>query len=86
MKPWLSFSLSRWWSIVLKEFLQLKRDRITFAMIIGIPVIQLALFGYAINSDPKHLPTAVVLGDDSPFSRSFIAGIPHDGPAAATPA
>lgn len=75
MKPWLSFSLSRWWSIVLKEFLQLKRDRITFAMIIGIPVIQLALFGYAINSDPKHLPTAVVLGDDSPFSRSFIAGM-----------
>jgi ABC-2 type transport system permease protein len=69
------FSLSRWWSIVLKEFLQLKRDRITFAMIIGIPVMQLALFGYAINTDPKHLPTAVVTADDSPFSRSFIAGM-----------
>lgn len=75
MKGWLSFSVARWWSIVLKEFLQLKRDRITFAMIVGIPVIQLALFGYAINTDPKHLPTAVVIGDDSPFSRSFIAGM-----------
>lgn len=70
-----SFSIARWWSMVLKEFLQLKRDRITFAMIIGIPVIQLSLFGYAINTDPKHLPTAVVIGDDSPFSRSFIAGM-----------
>jgi len=69
------FSLARWWSIVLKEFLQLKRDRITFAMIIGLPIIQLALFGYAINTDPKHLPTAVVISDDSVFSRSFIAGM-----------
>lgn len=69
------FSFARWWSIVLKEFLQLKRDRITFAMIVGIPVIQLTLFGYAINTDPKHLPTAIVVGDDSPFSRSFIAGM-----------
>jgi ABC-2 type transport system permease protein len=68
-------SFARWWSIVLKEFLQLKRDRITFAMIIGLPIIQLALFGYAINTDPKHLPTAVVISDDSVFSRSFIAGM-----------
>ncbi|MGF6898772.1 ABC transporter permease [Paraburkholderia sp. GAS348] len=69
------FSLSRWWSIVLKEFLQLKRDRITFAMIVGLPVIQLTLFGFAINTDPKHLPTAVIIGDDNTFSRSFIAAM-----------
>lgn len=71
----LAFSVSRWWSIVLKEFLQLKRDRVTFAMIVGLPIIQLTLFGYAINTDPKHLPTAIVVGEDSPFSRSFVAGM-----------
>lgn len=75
MKLRTGLSFARWWSIVLKEFLQLKRDRITFAMIIGLPIIQLALFGYAINTDPKHLPTAVVISDDSVFSRSFIAGM-----------
>jgi len=46
-------SLSRWWSIVLKEFRQLRRDRLTFAMIVGIPIVQLTLFGYAINTDPN---------------------------------
>jgi ABC-2 type transport system permease protein len=69
------FSLSRWWGIVLKEFLQLRRDHVTFAMIVGIPIIQLALFGFAINTDPKHLPTAVILSDQSPFSRSFVAAL-----------
>ncbi|WP_250453748.1 ABC transporter permease [Caballeronia sp. ATUFL_M2_KS44] len=69
------FSVTRWWSIVLKEFLQLRRDRITFAMIVGLPIIQLALFGYAINTDPKHLPTAIITGEDSTFSRSFIAAM-----------
>ncbi|WP_175942990.1 ABC transporter permease [Caballeronia sp. BCC1704] len=69
------FSPTRWWSIVLKELLQLRRDRITFAMIVGLPVVQLALFGFAINTDPKHLPTAVILADQSPFSRSFVAAM-----------
>ncbi|MFP4903500.1 HAD-IA family hydrolase [Paraburkholderia sp. BR14261] len=69
------FSVARWWSIVLKEFLQLKRDRITFAMIVGLPIIQLTLFGYAINTDPKHLPTAIVVREDSVFARSFVAGM-----------
>ena len=50
------FSISRWLGIVGKEFIQLKRDRLTFGMIVGIPIIQLTLFGFAINSDPKHLP------------------------------
>ncbi|RKT13867.1 ABC-2 type transport system permease protein [Paraburkholderia sp. RAU2J] len=69
------FSLSRWWSIVLKEFLQLRRDRVTFAMIIGLPIVQLSLFGFAINTNPRHLPTAVVIHDQSEFSRSFVAAM-----------
>ncbi|WP_118185689.1 ABC transporter permease [Paraburkholderia phosphatilytica] len=73
------FSWSRWWSIVLKEFLQLHRDRITFAMIVGLPIVQLTLFGYAINTDPKHLPTAVIMGDQSPFARSFVAAMENSG-------
>ena len=50
-----TFSWSRWVGIIVKEFIQLKRDRLTFGMIIGIPVLQLILFGYAINADPKRL-------------------------------
>ena len=73
------FSLTRWWSIVLKEFLQLKRDRITFGMVIGVPIVQLVLFGYAINTDPKHLPTAVVSADQSEFTRSYLAAMKTSG-------
>ena len=69
------FSIARWWSIVRKEFLQLKRDRITFAMVIGIPLIQMTLFGFAINTDPKHLPTMVIAADQSEFTRSFVAAM-----------
>ncbi len=69
------FSLSRWLGIVGKEFIQLKRDRLTFAMIVGIPVVQLVMFGYAINSDPKRLPTALLIADRSEFSRSILAGL-----------
>lgn len=66
------FSAARWWSIVLKEFTQLRRDRLTFAMIIGIPILQMALFGYAINTNPKHLDTAVIDADRSDITRSFL--------------
>jgi ABC-2 type transport system permease protein len=69
------FSMSRWLGIVGKEFIQLKRDRLTFAMIVGIPVVQLVMFGYAINSDPKRLPTALLVADRSEFSRSILAGL-----------
>jgi ABC-2 type transport system permease protein len=69
------FSWERWWSVVRKEFLQLRRDRITFAMIVGIPIMQLTLFGYAINSDPKHLLTGLLVQDHSEFTRTFIAGM-----------
>ena len=65
------FSISRWLAIVQKEFIQLGRDRLTFGMIVGIPVLQLLLFGFAINSDPKHLPTAIIDHDRSVFSRSI---------------
>lgn len=70
-----AFSFSRWWGIIIKEFLQLKRDRVTFAMMVGIPIIQLALFGFAINTDPKHLPTAVVSYDKSEFTRTLISAM-----------
>ncbi|MDF3837354.1 ABC transporter permease [Cupriavidus basilensis] len=70
-----AFSLQRWWSIVLKEFLQLRRDRVTFGMIVGLPIMQLLLFGFAINTDPRHLPTAVIAADQSEFTRSFVAGM-----------
>ncbi|MBY4708454.1 MULTISPECIES: ABC transporter permease [Ralstonia] len=69
------FSVQRWWSVVLKEFLQLRRDRVTFAMMIGIPIMQLFLFGFAINADPKHLLTGVIAADQSEFTRSFLAGM-----------
>ena len=72
-------SWSRWVGIILKEFIQLKRDRLTFGMIIGIPILQLLLFGYAINSDPKHLPTAVFAADASPYSRSLVAAMQNSG-------
>src|SRR4051812_29060014 len=71
----MGLSLSRIIAILSKEFTQLVRDRLTYAMIIGIPVIQLLLFGYAINSDPKHLPTAVLVQDQGQFSRSVLGAL-----------
>jgi len=68
-------SLSRILAVLSKEFTQLVRDRLTYAMIIGIPVIQLLLFGFAINSDPKHLPTAVLVQDQGAFSRSVLGAL-----------
>ena len=68
----LDFSWRRFWAILLKEFTQMKRDRVTFGMMIGIPLIQLTLFGFAINSDPKNLPTVVVSADESIFTRTIV--------------
>ncbi|MDD2816182.1 MAG: ABC transporter permease [Thiotrichaceae bacterium] len=67
----LNFSLYRWWAVVVKEFIQMRRDRLTFGMIIGIPLLQLTLFGFAINSDPKALPTALLIADHSVYSRTI---------------
>jgi ABC-2 type transport system permease protein len=69
------FSFSRWIGIVIKEFIQLKRDRLTFGMIIGIPILQLLLFGFAINSNPKHLPTVLLLAETGPLIRDYIAAM-----------
>jgi len=74
-RPRLSFP--RFWAIVLKEFIQMRRDRVTFAMMIGIPLMQLLLFGFAINSDPKHLPTAIRAADQGPFARTLVAALRH---------
>ncbi len=68
-------SLLRVWAVMAKEFVQLKRDRLTFAMMIGVPLMQLVLFGYAINTDPKHLPTAVVAADSGPLVRSIVRAV-----------
>lgn len=68
-------SWSRFLAILVKEMRQVRRDRLTFGMMVGVPVLQLVLFGFAINSDPRHLPTAIVVADQSEFSRSFVAGL-----------
>ncbi len=73
------FSFERAWAVLAKEFTQMRRDRITFGMMLGFPVIQLLLFGYAINSDPKHLPTAVLVQDDGAFSRSILEALRTTG-------
>ncbi|MEE2525438.1 ABC transporter permease [Hyphobacterium sp. HN65] len=65
-------SLSRILAVLMKEFIQMRRDRLTFAMMVGIPLVQLLLFGYAINTDPRHLPTLIELGDDGPAVRAII--------------
>ena len=70
-----AFSLSRAFAVLAKEFTQMRRDRITFAMMLGIPVMQLMLFGYAINSDPKHLPTAVFVQDHGAYARSILSAM-----------
>ena len=68
-------SLGRIGAVFIKELIQMRRDRLTFAMIIGIPIVQLILFGYAINSDPKNLPTALNVQDNSVFARSLTAAM-----------
>ena len=69
------FTLHRLWAIVLKEFIQMRRDRVTFGMMVGIPLMQLTLFGFAINSDPRHLPTALRIADHGPFARTLVAAM-----------
>jgi len=71
----ISVSWHRFWAMVSKEFVQMRRDRLTFAMMFGIPIMQMVLFGYAINSDPKHLPLAVVSADSSKYERTLVAAM-----------
>ena len=65
----------RCYAMVVKEFIQLRRDRVSFAMIVMIPIMQLLLFGYAINTTPRHLPTAVLLQEDSDLGRSILKAL-----------
>ena|SRR5690554_1074972 len=73
------FSPSRFVAVLAKEFIQMQRDRVTFAMMIGLPIMQLLLFGYAINADPRHLPTLVEVNDDGPLVRAVLAGMETSG-------
>jgi ABC-2 type transport system permease protein len=73
------FSFARFWAILTKEFVQMRRDRLTFAMMIGVPILQLVLFGFAINSDPKALPTAILVADNSDYARTLIRAIENSG-------
>ncbi len=66
-------------AVFAKEFTQLTRDRLTYAMILVIPIVQLLLFGYAINNEPRHLPTAALVQDDGPFARSTISAFVNTG-------
>jgi ABC-2 type transport system permease protein len=72
-------SWHRFRAIVRKEFIQMRRDRLTFAMMVGIPIIQLILFGAAINPDPKHLPTAVVSADHTHLTRAIVSALQTSG-------
>jgi ABC-2 type transport system permease protein len=74
-----AFSSARVLAVLVKEFIQVRRDRLTFGMMIGIPVMQLVLFGFAINADPKALPTAALVADSSPYARSFLAAMVNSG-------
>ncbi|MDD3118468.1 MAG: ABC transporter permease [Victivallales bacterium] len=69
------FSPARFVAVVIKEFIQVRRDRVTLGMMIGIPLVQLVIFGFAINTNPKYLPTAVVDGDMSTFTRSIVSAM-----------
>ncbi|MBI5617773.1 MAG: ABC transporter permease [Gammaproteobacteria bacterium] len=73
------FSWGRFVAVLSKEFIQMRRDRLTFAMIVGIPIMQLILFGFAINTDPKALPTVVVVSDPGVLSRTLVRGIENTG-------
>jgi ABC-2 type transport system permease protein len=65
----------RTFAMLIKEFIQVKRDRVSFAMIIMVPLMQLMLFGYAINTNPRHLPTAVLLQEQSDLGRSILKAL-----------
>ena len=71
----MNFSLRRIWALVAKEVLQMRRDRLTLAMMLGVPLMQLCLFGFAINLNPHDLPAAVAINDPGPLARSVVAAL-----------
>ena len=73
------FSWRRFLAMASKEFVQMRRDRLTFAMMLGIPVMQLVLFGFAINGDPRHLPIALRSADHGPIERAVVKAMESSG-------
>lgn len=73
------FSLGRLAALLAKEFIQMRRDRITFAMMLGVPLMQLVLFGFAINNDPKALPAALVATSNDHFTRAMVSALETTG-------
>jgi ABC-2 type transport system permease protein len=73
------FSLQRFLAILRKEWIQVLRDPITLRLIVALPVLQLFLFGYAINTDPKNLPTGILSADHSIYERSLVAALQNTG-------
>jgi ABC-2 type transport system permease protein len=73
------FSFARLSALLVKEFIQMRRDRITFAMMLGVPLIQLVLFGYAINNDPKALPAALVATSNDQYTRAMVSALETTG-------
>jgi ABC-2 type transport system permease protein len=73
------FSAGRFWALVVKEFVQMRRDRLTFTIMFAVPIMQLLIFGFVINSDPKHLPAAVLLADHGPEARSLLYAMRNSG-------
>ncbi|WP_457644960.1 ABC transporter permease [Profundibacter sp.] len=77
MKGW--FSFTRLAALLVKELIQMRRDRITFAMMLGVPLMQLVLFGFAINNDPKELPAALVTSSQDRFTRAMVSALEITG-------
>ena len=73
------FSLRRLFAIIVKELIQMRRDRVTFAMMLGVPLMQLILFGFAINNDPKGLPAALVTTSQDHYSRAMVSALEMTG-------
>jgi ABC-2 type transport system permease protein len=73
------FSFARLGALLMKEFIQMRRDRITFAMMLGVPLMQLVLFGFAINNDPKSLPAALVATSNDQYTRAMVSALENTG-------
>ncbi|MCC0030412.1 MAG: ABC transporter permease [Brucellaceae bacterium] len=73
------FSLQRLIAMLIKEGIQMRRDRITFAMMLGVPLMQLVLFGFAINNDPKDLPAALVTASQDRYTRAMVTALENTG-------
>ncbi len=68
-------SFGRFWAMTVKEFIQMTRDRITLATMVALPIMQLFLFGFAINTTPHNLPTAVLMRENTDVGRSILAAL-----------